>query len=99
MIDPSTGSPEGAATDAVAGAPTRRPRASEPKVQDLSGLRVLLEGRGPHGPLLRSLDAHRDLAEHGADVVLVDHDLGDAASANFAAAPLRALVCPRRSGP
>lgn len=82
MTDPSTSSPDGAATNAAgagAGTPSRRPRASEPKVQDLAGLRVLLEGRGPHGPLLRSLAAHRNLADHGADVVLVDHGLGDAA--------------------
>lgn len=94
MIDPSTSSADGAATDAGAGGPTRRPRASEPKVQDLSGLRVLLEGRGPHGPLLRSLDAHRDLAEHGADVVLVDHGLGDVALGELRRrAPFARFVC------
>lgn len=69
------GPEEGAAPRA--GAPSRGRRASTPKRQDLTELRVLLDGRGPHGPLLRSLDAHRGLAEHGAEVILVDHGLGE----------------------
>ncbi len=69
--DPEDGAAPGAR------APARRRRASAPKVQDLTALRVLLDGRGPNGPLLRSLDAQRDLAEHGAEVILVDHGLGE----------------------
>ena len=100
VIDPSTRAPRKAPRPTRSGAPTRRPRASEPKVQDLSGLRVLLEGRGPHGPLLRSLDAHRDLAEHGADVILVDHDLGGRGPGEMRRrAPFARFVPPRRSGP
>lgn len=71
------GDGSGGGTDVSVGAPARRRRASRPKVQDLAGLRVVLEGRGAHGPLVRALEAHRDLAEHGADLVLVDHGLSD----------------------
>ncbi|MEE2939538.1 MAG: hypothetical protein VX460_04055 [Planctomycetota bacterium] len=97
------------ASKAGAGAPARRPRASAPKVQDLAGLRVLLEGRGALGPLLRSLGALRDLAEHGADVIVVDHGLGDASLgelrrrapfARFVPAPSTAtLVAPLGAAP
>ena len=78
MIAPTDSPPGGAPGDGSgAGSSPRRPRLGRPKVQDLTGLRVLLEGRGANGPLLRFLDAHRDLAEHGADVILVDHGLDD----------------------
>lgn len=74
MIEPRTGAPgdEAAAAPAVDG---RRRKAGRPRPQDLAGLRVLVEGRGGLGTLNRGLEATRDLAEHGAEVVLVDHGL------------------------
>lgn len=104
---PAPAIPEsGANEDAL---PRRRARGAAPKIQDLAGLRVLLEGRGPTGAVLRGLEAARDLAEHGAEVVLVDHGLAEVTLAEIRrraphaevapAAAADGLLAPRAEGP